>query len=95
MVNSLLQWESVNIMVSSSSRSVQLMYISNIIASSLTEISGDVTHVISNYNYPCSLVESFEIVAYTYAQQLSLNETQSFIALSFTFVAELVSAIAT
>ena len=40
------------------------------------------------------MVESFEIVAFTYAQQLSLNETQTFIALSFTLVAELVSVVA-
>ena len=44
--------------------------------------------------YLCSMVESFEIVAFTYAQQLSLNEIQTFTALSFTLVAELVSVVA-
>ena len=42
-------------------------------------------------NVPTSVVESFERVASTYAQQLSLNETQNFTTASLTLVTELVS----
>ena len=42
-------------------------------------------------HWPCSMVESFESIISTYAQQLSLNETQTFTSLSLTVVALLVS----
>ena len=38
------------------------------------------------------MVESFESIISTYAQQLSLNKTQKFISLSLTVVAVLVSS---
>ena len=40
-----------------------------------------------------SVVESFETVASTYAQQLAVNETQRFVTPSLTVVTELVSTI--
>ena len=42
-------------------------------------------------NVSTSVVESFERVASTYAQQISLNETQNFTTASLTLVTELVS----
>lgn len=39
-----------------------------------------------------SVVESFESIGSTFAQQLAVNETQSFTAPSLTLVTELVSA---
>lgn len=76
-------------MVASSSRSVQLIKVATQI---LTETSVDVTHIIIDYSIimTCSIVELFEIVVSTYAQQLSLNETQNFTTLSLTLVVELV-----
>ena len=37
------------------------------------------------------MVQSFEVVVYVFAQQLSINETQNFTLSSLTVVAELVS----
>ena len=38
-----------------------------------------------------SVVESFEAITSTYAQQLAVNETQSFVTPSLTLITELVS----
>ena len=43
------------------------------------------------YRFIYSVIVSFETVISTYAQQLSMDETQSFTASSLTLVAELVS----
>jgi hypothetical protein len=43
-----------------------------------------------DYIDTCSVIESFESVVSTYAQQLSLNETQTFATPSLTVVAVLV-----
>ena len=45
----------------------------------------------AHMNYISLIVESFEVVISTYAQQLSLNEIQNFTTPSLTLVTELVS----
>ena len=48
--------------------------------------------MVVNHELLCRVVQSFEVVVYLYAQQLTLNDTQNFTLPLLTVVAELVSA---
>lgn len=79
-VGSLVQWDTTNIVVTDSSRYVQIPFFFSVLALLLANII-------------CSVVVSFEVVASSYAQQLSENETQIISSPTLTLVSELVSYI--
>lgn len=80
-VSSLLQWNPQNIVVQSSSR---YMY---------ECCTGYIVNTLARHNnsYSRRIIQSFEVVVYLFAQQLSVNETQNFALPSLIVVAELVS----
>lgn len=73
-LSSLIQWDTNNVAAADSSRYLHGKLLTSLI-------------VIISIN---SVVESFEMVASLYAQQISPNETQSFSSSSLTLIAELV-----
>ena len=79
MLNSLIQWDPANIVATNSSRldTTHNNVMTGVILCTLISV----WH---------SIIESFEVVAASYAQQLTENETQSFISPSLLLVTELV-----
>ena len=86
-VSSLLRWKPANVMTASSSGLVKYLYLCGL-HTSMAEYYYFI-HVCTSL-LMTSMVESFEVVLSIYAQQLSLNETQTFTVPLLTLVAELV-----
>lgn len=83
-MSSLLQWDPQNIVVDSTSRYIHGPFFFYLSVTSYVRM-------VVNFEL-CRVVQSFEVVVYLFAQQLTLNDTQKFALPLLTVVAELVSS---